>query len=127
MMKLTPASMIQIFEPAMCCSTGVCGPAVDTQLVQFADDLEWVKSKGIAFQRQNLAQNPAAFVENPAVRTMLAERGESVLPILIVNGLVRFFGRYPNRDELAEIFNLNATPSVSETMGECCSGNDCCG
>jgi len=28
------AQTLQIFDPAMCCSTGVCGPEVDTKLVQ---------------------------------------------------------------------------------------------
>jgi hypothetical protein len=29
---------LDVFDPAMCCSTGVCGPEVDPQLVQFAAD-----------------------------------------------------------------------------------------
>ncbi len=30
---------IQVYDPAMCCSTGVCGPEVDPVLVRFATDL----------------------------------------------------------------------------------------
>jgi arsenite-transporting ATPase len=55
---------LQIFDPAMCCSTGVCGPEVDTKLVQFAADLDWLKAQDVIVQRHNLSQDPAAFVEN---------------------------------------------------------------
>lgn len=30
---------VEVFDPAMCCSTGVCGPSVDPALSQFAGDL----------------------------------------------------------------------------------------
>ncbi len=30
---------IEVFDPAMCCSTGVCGPQVDPDLARFAADL----------------------------------------------------------------------------------------
>ncbi|MDH3390414.1 MAG: arsenic metallochaperone ArsD family protein, partial [Desulfobulbaceae bacterium] len=32
-------SGIEIYDPPMCCPTGVCGPNVDPELVQFAADL----------------------------------------------------------------------------------------
>ena len=27
---------VRVFDPAMCCSTGVCGPSVDPQLARFS-------------------------------------------------------------------------------------------
>lgn len=36
---------LEVFYPPMCCSTGVCGPKVDTKLVQFSADLEWLKAR----------------------------------------------------------------------------------
>jgi len=71
---------MQVFDPAMCCSTGVCGPEVDTKLVQFAADLEWLKTQDVLVQRHNLSQNPAAFVENTTVQSTLREKGEAALP-----------------------------------------------
>lgn len=35
---------IEVFEPSMCCPTGVCGPSVDTTLPVFAADVEWLKT-----------------------------------------------------------------------------------
>ena len=48
---------VQVFDPAMCCSTGVCGPSVDPVLPRFAADLEWLKSKGVQVERYNLGTN----------------------------------------------------------------------
>jgi hypothetical protein len=116
---------LQIFDPAMCCSTGVCGPDVDTKLVQFAADLDWLKSQGVIVQRHNLSQNPAAFVENDAVKTALTEQGEAALPVLLLNGKVAATGRYPERGELAEWFSLQATAPPVPAKSSCCGGGSC--
>ena len=49
---------LEVFDPPMCCSSGVCGPKVDPVLPRFAADLEWMKSQGVAVSRYNLAQLP---------------------------------------------------------------------
>lgn len=54
-------SVVQVFDKAMCCSTGVCGPQVDPVLPKFAADLEWLKSQGHRVTRWNLSQDPAAY------------------------------------------------------------------
>ena len=53
--------VLQVFDPPMCCSTGVCGPKVNPALPRFAADLNWLKSQGVHVERFNLAQNPDAF------------------------------------------------------------------
>ena len=77
---------LQVFDPAMCCSTGVCGPSVDPALPRFAADLEWLKSKGIEIERHNLAQEVAAFTSNLAVKTALNSKGSKRLPLLLLDG-----------------------------------------
>ena len=116
---------LQIFDPAMCCSTGVCGAEVDTKLVQFAADLDWLKAQGVIVQRHNLSQNPAAFVENEAVKTALTEKGEAALPVLLLNGKVAATGRYPERGELAAWLNLKATATPVPAKSSCCGGSSC--
>lgn len=54
-------SKVQVFERAVCCSTGVCGPNVDPVLVRFASDLDWLKGQGVNVERNNLSQQPQAF------------------------------------------------------------------
>jgi len=116
---------LQIFDPAMCCSTGVCGPGVDTKLVQFAADLDWLKSQGVIVQRHNLSQNPAAFVENEAVKNALTEKGEAALPVLLVNGKIAGTGSYPERGQLAALFKLKATATPAPGTSSCCGGGSC--
>ena len=92
---------LDIYDPAMCCSSGVCGPDVDPKLVRFAADLKWLHEQGVEVQRFNLSQNPAAFVENDQVKQALTEKGEGALPMVISSGRVVSSGRYPERGELA--------------------------
>lgn len=123
-MKLTP-QIVQVFDPAMCCSTGVCGPEVDPKLVQFAADLEWLKSEGVIVQRHNLAQNPGRFVENALVNSTLAEKGEAALPMVLVNGKVAVAGRYPDRTELAGWVNRKAPAARGTGAASCGCGGNC--
>ncbi|MGB8886270.1 MAG: arsenite efflux transporter metallochaperone ArsD [Candidatus Korobacteraceae bacterium] len=93
-------SKIQVFDPAMCCSTGVCGPAVDPVLPRFAADLEWLKSKGVEVERFNLAQQVADFVANPLVKQTLNSKGTKCLPLILVDGELKSEGSYPTREQL---------------------------
>ena len=92
---------LQVFDPPMCCSTGVCGPAVDPKLVGFAADLEWLARHGVEVQRFNLSQQPAAFVENAAVKAELARHANDCLPLVLLDGEIMTRGRYPTRPVLA--------------------------
>ena len=109
---------LEVFDPAMCCSTGVCGPSVEPKLVQFAADLKWLQDQGIEICRANLAQNPAAFIENQTVQAALAEKNESALPLLLVGGSIVSSGRYPERNELAAWLGVANT-----TSSGCCGGH----
>jgi hypothetical protein len=61
---------LEIFDRAMCCSTGVCGPSVDPALPRFAADLEWLKARGVAVERFNFAQQTDAFAARTEVMTL---------------------------------------------------------
>ncbi len=95
-------SKVQVFDPPMCCSTGVCGPEVDPALVRFAADLEWLKGNGVEVERFNLSQEPAAFVGNAVVAQEMRGRDDA-LPLLLVDGKVAAQGSYPAREVLAEL------------------------
>jgi len=92
---------LEIFDPAMCCSTGVCGPSVDPALPRFAADVEWLKTKGVEVERYNLAQQVAAFTSNPTVKSTLNAKGTKCLPLILVNGSIVSEGCYPTRHDLA--------------------------
>jgi AhpD family alkylhydroperoxidase len=99
----------------MCCSTGVCGPEVDPALVAFAGDVKWLKAQGVTVHRYNLSQTPGVFVDNPVVYEAINDEGMDVLPLLVVDGRIVSKGRYPARNELAEIAGLGgAKPTPAE-------------
>lgn len=91
---------LEVLDPPMCCSSGVCGPKVDPALPRFAADLEWMKSQGVTVSRHNLAQQPLAFAENDVVKTAMSE-DDTCLPLVLVDGQIVSRGKYPTRGELA--------------------------
>lgn len=120
---------IEIFDPAMCCSTGVCGPSVDPELARFAGDVEWLKEQGATVTRFNLSQEPMAFAQNAVVAKALQDGGPESLPLVLVGGEVRAMGAYPTRDKLMHwaevVLSTEEMPHVK--AGGCgCGPKGCC-
>ncbi|MGB3119190.1 MAG: arsenite efflux transporter metallochaperone ArsD [Verrucomicrobiales bacterium] len=90
---------IQVYDPPMCCSTGICGTDIDPDLVNFAAMLSQLGTHGIKVERFNLGQQPMAFVENPAVKALLDKDGAEALPLIFWDGEVHLKGRYPTKEE----------------------------
>jgi hypothetical protein len=101
---------LEIFEPALCCTTGVCGPDVPQELVTFSADVEWLRAHGQEVARFNLASEPVAFAGRPVVLDFLQISGSEGLPLVVVDGAVAMTGRYPSRDELARWARLEPAP-----------------
>ncbi|WP_410874794.1 arsenite efflux transporter metallochaperone ArsD [Nocardia sp. A7] len=124
-------SKIEVFEPALCCNTGVCGPDVDQALVSFSADLDWLRSQGADISRFNMASEPVAFAGNDAVRSFLEVAGSQGLPLVLVDGVTALTGRYPTREEITL---WAGTSQVSPPQGvglldiaeDSCSGPGCC-
>jgi len=102
---------LQVFDPAMCCSTGVCGPSVDPALARFAADLEWLKSKGFEVERYNLAREVTVFTSNPIVKTALNSRGSKCLPLVLLDGTIVSEGAYPTSEQLARLTGVEFKPA----------------
>ena len=90
---------IHVYDPPMCCSTGVCGPEVDPILAAFAGFLQQAKELGWSVERYNLTQQPIAFVENDIVKGALEKEGAEVLPLIFLDGDLVLKGSYPNEDQ----------------------------
>ena len=90
---------IQVYDPPMCCSTGLCGTEIDPALVSFAALLTQLSQRGVKVERYNLGQQPMAFIQNPAVKTLLDKEGVAALPLIFVDGEMRLKGRYLTDDE----------------------------
>jgi|GEM_PF-209388 len=124
------AHRVELYEPAMCCQTGVCGPAVDQQLIDVREDLRWAEAQGARVARHNLSSDPDAFVANPKVTGLMQAFGEDALPVLVVDGDIAIHGRYPSREELAGLLAVTApTPTPADeptSSGGCgCAPGGC--
>jgi hypothetical protein len=109
---------LEVFDPAMCCSSGVCGPTADPTLARTAADLEWLRSRGVTVERHTLSQDPGAFVANTLVRAALEAGGVARLPVVLANGRVIAEGAYPERAALATALGLDAEPAAGAS---CCA------
>ncbi|MBY7141781.1 arsenite efflux transporter metallochaperone ArsD [Virgibacillus sp. NKC19-3] len=112
---------IEIFDPAMCCSTGVCGPSVDPDLTRIASVVYSLEQKNFDVTRYNLANDPGAFTENKKVNRMLHEKGADVLPIILLNNEIIKSGDYPTNEEFAKWLDvkeseLQQKPKVSISL-----------
>ena len=119
---VTETRRFELFEPAMCCQTGVCGPSVDQKLIDVRESLRWVEGRGAAVARHNLSSDPDAFVANPKVTGLMTAFGEAALPVLVVDGDIAIHGRYPSRDELSGLLTVQASVAM-----ELPQSNDGCG
>lgn len=122
-------SHVQIYDRAMCCSTGVCGPQVDPVLPKFAADLDWLKDQGHTVDRFNLAHDPAEFAAHSTVQTMLHSEGVACLPLILVDGQIVSRNDYPSRENLA-LWTGTKLQAKSELPlaggGGCCGNSGCC-
>jgi arsenite-transporting ATPase len=123
-------SKVEVFEPALCCATGVCGEDVDQELVRFSADMDFVRSRGGDVSRHNLASEPRAFAESDAVRGYLHVAGSDGLPLVLVDGVTVMTGRYPDRAQLAAWAGVEAPGPVGPTIvvtDTTTAGSGCCG
>lgn len=128
---------IEVFEPALCCATGVCGEDVAQDLVTFSADMDFVRTRGADIARYNLASEPQAFAANDAVKAFLQVSGSAGLPLVLVDGTTAMTGRYPDRLQLAtwaglheatasDATGLGITEATDLEAGGCCGDSDCC-
>jgi hypothetical protein len=96
---------IEIYDPAMCCSTGVCGPSVDPELVRIQESLRQIQKQApeVKVERYGLSTDPQAFVANPAVAELLKSEGPECLPLVFSDGMVISKGHYPGNEEIQSI------------------------
>ncbi|MDW2800165.1 arsenite efflux transporter metallochaperone ArsD [Clostridium boliviensis] len=127
---------MKIYEPAMCCSTGLCGVGVDTELLRISTVLNTLENNGVHVDRFNLSNNPQKFVTNQTINNYVKENGVDGLPVVVIDDEITITGRYPTNDEFVKLLNVpenyigekpDAVNAASKkTQGCGCSGGDCC-
>ena len=119
---------MQIFEPALCCDTGVCGASVDPELLRITTVLNTLKQNGVIIDRFNLNSAPMEFVTNQTVNVYVNQKGADALPCVTVDGEIVIEGRYPTNAEILELLELPASAMLPDIKNDgcCCGGDDCC-
>lgn len=105
---------LEVFDPPMCCSTGICGADVDPVLPRFAADLEWLQTQGVNVERYNLAQRPGVFVANESVNAALHAEGSGSLPLILLDGKIISRAVYPDRIALAAYAGIHVAAEPTE-------------
>jgi hypothetical protein len=136
-MEIEVMKTMLIYEPAMCCSTGLCGVSVDPELLRISTALNNLKKNGIMVARYNLTNAPQEFIKNNEVNELITKEGIEVLPVTVVDGKVEITGRNPTKDEFIKLLNVpesilteNSQPkkvkATPKKPGGCgCTGGKC--
>ena len=119
-----------IYEPALCCETGLCGVNIDSELLRISTVLNTLKQEGVVVERYNLNNAPMEFVKNNIVNQYVNEKGVDGLPVVVVDGEIVIAGRYPANDEILTLLGLPAEILLPKGATSCCCGEDesksCC-
>lgn len=114
---------MKLYEPAMCCSTGLCGVSVDPELLRISTVLDTLKKNGITVERYNLNSAPMEFVSDKTINDFVNTHGVEGLPATTLDGEIVLSGRYPTNAEIAAWLELPADLlSEKKQEGGCC----CC-
>ena len=92
-----------IYEGAMCCSTGVCGPEPDQILIAFNETVKRLQNEygdHLTIMRASLTFNSLIFLSHPEIARLVKENGPEVLPIMTLNGEIIAKQRYLNYEEI---------------------------
>jgi hypothetical protein len=91
---------IEIFDPPLCCPTGICGPTVDQTLISINEMIASLQKDGIQIERYQMTSHPHAFINNPEVMKLVQERQMAALPITVISSKVIKTGAYPTLEEI---------------------------
>lgn len=123
---------MKIFEPAMCCSTGLCSVSVDPELLRISTVLNTLKQNGIEVRRFNLTNAPREFANDKKVKEFLQKFGPNKLPVILVDDTIVLTGRYPSNEEFVKWLELSdhiLTQNKNhrgKSSGCNCSTDSCC-
>ena len=102
-------AVIELFDPPMCCPTGLCGPALDQTLLDVSEMIMAVQADGTTVERYQMTSHPHKFMNNNDVMRLVREQQMAALPITAVHGQVIKTGAYPTLDELRSALNGSVT------------------
>ncbi len=99
---------IEIYDPPMCCPSGLCGPDIDPALLDINEAILKIKKEfdgQVKIERYLLSQQGPKFMQQPEVMKLLQLHGVEILPITLDDGKVVKEKSYPSLDELRDYIN----------------------
>ena len=96
---------IELFDPSMCCPTGLCGPTLDQTLLDVSDMILALQADGWLVERYQMTSHPHKFINNMDIMRLVREKQMAALPITTVNGQVIKVGIYPTLSEIQAHLN----------------------
>ena len=92
--------VVEIFDPPMCCPTGLCGPTLDQTLLDVNEMILALKAEGVIIERYQMTSHPHKFISQPEVMRLVQQRQLEALPIIVAQGQVIKSGAYPTLGEV---------------------------
>lgn len=119
-------SKMYIYEPAMCCSTGLCGGSSDSELIRISTAISNLEKKGIQIQRIDFAADTMEFINSKEINELITKQGVEILPVTVVNGVIVKTKAYPSNEEIASIFQISVSDLTQKELDKP-EGSDECG
>jgi Arsenical resistance operon protein ArsD len=102
---------VEIFDPPLCCPTGLCGPVLDTTLVDLGEAINALQADGRTVVRHMMTADPQAFMRNREVYQLIRERQLAALPITVVRGQIVKTDAYATLDEMRVALEAGLVPA----------------
>jgi hypothetical protein len=107
-----PPPAVEIFDPPLCCPTGLCGPTLDQTLLDVNEMVQALQAVGVGVARYQMTAHPQVFLKRPAIMRLVRERGMDAFPITVIAGRIVKVGAYPTRAEIDQ--TLRATEEAAQ-------------
>ena len=121
------AKKMYIYEPALCCDTGVCGVSVDPELIRISTVANRLNKSGVILHRYNLNNYPQEFVKNTDINKLINSEGVEALPATVMDGKIVKTKTYPTNAEIVMWLNISPDYLVENAnKSSCCSGSSRC-
>lgn len=119
---------LYIYEPAMCCETGICGVGVDPELLRISTVINNLKKLGVKIQRYNLNNFPQEFIKNQTINNLIMGDGVDSLPATVVDGKIVKTKKYPTNEEIAAWVGVpkEKFAEAPKASGDCGCEGGCC-
>ena len=102
----TNRKTVKIYDPALCCPTGICGVNIDPELIRISIVLDNVKRKGMNIERFNLRDHPQVYVDTKVINDFLMKEGAEKLPATTVDGEIEVVGAYPSNKQISQWLDI---------------------